>query len=62
MWLRSPIGTLPFVITDVMALRKFCPFSFLLESQIMVCDCTFALPVVIRESVDVSFFKTLDAT
>ncbi len=47
------------IVLHVKVLNDFCPISSLRESLLAICDCTFALPVVIRESVEVSFLKII---
>ena len=41
------------------ALTHLCPIPSLRESLLTICDCTFALLVVIRGSVEVSFLKII---
>jgi hypothetical protein len=40
-------------------LKHVCPIPSLRESLLTTCDCTFALLVVIRGSVEVSFLKII---
>ena len=38
---------------------RFCPIPSQSECSLIICDCIFALPEVIRESVEVSFLKSM---